>query len=76
MLPSQYNKEQSLPARHPNARTQNQRFEQWHQSPKEKNKNGTSHWRAVICIKGYPTACNHFDRKQEAEDWANDVERE
>jgi integrase len=37
---------------------------------------GTSHWRAVVRIKGYPTVCNHFDRKQEAEDWAADVERE
>lgn len=43
---------------------------------KRKNKNGTSHWRAVIRIKGYPTVCNHFERKQEAEDWAVDVERE
>jgi len=42
---------------------------------KRKNKNGTSHWRAVVRIKGYPTVCNHFDRKQEAEDWAYDVER-
>ena len=22
-------------------------------------------WRAVVHIKGYPTVCNHFDRKQE-----------
>lgn len=43
---------------------------------KRKNKNGTSHWRVVIRIKGYPTVCNHFDRKQEAEDWAADVERQ
>lgn len=43
---------------------------------KRKNKNGTSHWRAVVRIKGYPTVCNHFDRKQEAEDWASEVERE
>lgn len=43
---------------------------------KRKNKNGTSHWRAVVRIKGYPTVCNHFDRKQEAEDWATDVERQ
>lgn len=43
---------------------------------KRKNKNGTSHWRAVVRIKGYPTACNHFDRKQEAEDWAADTERQ
>lgn len=43
---------------------------------KRKNKNGTSHWRAVVRIKGYPTVCNHFERKQEADDWAADVERE
>lgn len=43
---------------------------------KRKNKNGTSHWRAIVRIKGYPTVCNHFDRKQEAEDWAADIERE
>ena len=43
---------------------------------KRKNKNGTSHWRAVVRIKGYPTICNHFDRKQEAEDWSADVERQ
>lgn len=43
---------------------------------KRKNKNGTSHWRAVIRLKGYPTVCNHFDRKQEAEDWAAEVERQ
>lgn len=43
---------------------------------KRKNKNGTSHWRAVVRIKDYPTVCNHFDRKQEAEDWAADVERQ
>lgn len=43
---------------------------------KGKNKNGTQHWRAVVRIKGYPTVCNHFDRKQEAEDWAAEVERE
>jgi len=43
---------------------------------KRKNQNGTSHWRAVVRIKGYPTVCSHWDRKQEAEDWAADVERE
>jgi len=42
---------------------------------KRKNKNGTIHWRAVIRLKGYPTVCNHFDRKQEAEDWAHETER-
>src|SRR5271154_5282338 len=43
---------------------------------KRRNKNGTSHWRAVVRIKGYPTICNHFERKQEADDWAADVERQ
>lgn len=43
---------------------------------KRKNKNGTSHWRAVVRLKGYPTVCNHFDRKQEADDWAADIERQ
>lgn len=42
---------------------------------KRKNKDGTSCWRAVVRIKGYPTVCNHFDRKQEAEDWSHEVER-
>lgn len=32
-------------------------------------------WRAVIRIKGYPTICESFERKQEAEDWAQDTER-
>lgn len=43
---------------------------------KRKNKDGTSHWRVVIRIKGYPTVCNYFDRKQEADDWAADKERQ
>lgn len=44
---------------------------------KRKDKEGkVTVWRAVVRIKGYPTVCNHFDRKQEAEDWAADVERE
>lgn len=42
---------------------------------KRDNSNGTKVWRAVVRIKGYPTVCNHFDRKQEAEDWAADIER-
>ena len=42
---------------------------------KRKNANGTSVWRAVIRIKGYPTVCNHFDRKQEAGDWVKETER-
>lgn len=41
---------------------------------KRKNKDGTSCWRAVVRIKGYPTVCNHFDRKQEADDWAANIE--
>jgi integrase len=41
---------------------------------KRKNKDGTSCWRAVVRIKGYPTVCNHFERKQEADDWASGIE--
>lgn len=40
------------------------------------NKNGTKVWRAIIRIKGHPTVCDHFNRKQEALDWANDTERQ
>ncbi|HSX03877.1 MAG TPA: tyrosine-type recombinase/integrase [Rhabdochlamydiaceae bacterium] len=43
---------------------------------KRKNENGTVVWRAVIRIKGYPTVCDHFERKQEAEDWSKEVERQ
>jgi len=43
---------------------------------KRKNNDGTSVWRAVVRIKGYPAVCNHFERKQEADDWASDVERQ
>jgi integrase len=32
-------------------------------------------WRAVVRIKGYPTVCETFDRKQEAEDWGKELER-
>ncbi len=43
---------------------------------KRKSKDSkTTVWRAVIRIKGYPTVCNHFDRKQEADDWAKETER-
>lgn len=41
---------------------------------KRKNANGTTVWRAVVRIKGYPSVCSHWDRKQEAEDWAKGVE--
>ena len=43
---------------------------------KRKNDDGTTVWRAVIRIKGYPTVCNHFERKQEADDWAQGIERQ
>lgn len=43
---------------------------------KRKNNDGTAVWRAVVRIKGYPTVCNHFERKQEAEDWASGIERQ
>ncbi len=42
---------------------------------KRKNKDSTTVWRAVVRIKGYPTVCKHFERKQEADDWAADTER-
>lgn len=32
-------------------------------------------WRAVVRIKGYPTVCGEFERKQEAEDWEEDTRR-
>src|SRR3990167_7634096 len=32
-------------------------------------------WRTVVRIKGYPTICETFQRKQEAEDWAQETER-
>lgn len=39
-----------------------------------KRKDGKS-WRAVVRIKNHPTVCDHFDRKEKAEDWARDTER-
>lgn len=43
---------------------------------KRKSKDGKSTvWRAVIRIKGYPTTCETFERKQEADDWAKETER-
>lgn len=43
---------------------------------KRKSKDGKSTvWRAVIRIKGYPSVSNHFERKQEADDWAKETER-
>lgn len=32
-------------------------------------------WRAVVRIKGYPTVCKEFERKQEADDWKLAVTR-
>jgi len=42
---------------------------------KRKLKHGYS-WRAVVRIKGYPTVCKTFTRKEEAEDWEQDTKRE
>jgi integrase len=43
---------------------------------KRKSKDGKSFvWRAVVRIKGYPTSCDTFERKQAAEDWAKDTEQ-
>ena len=43
---------------------------------KRKNEDCTTCWRAVVRIKGHPSVCNHFERKQEADDWAADIERQ
>ena len=40
-----------------------------------KRKDGKG-WRAVVRIQGYPTVCDHFERKEEAKDWALDLERQ
>ena len=42
---------------------------------KRKLKNGYS-WRAVVRVKGYPTVCKSFDRKQEAEDLENETKKQ
>jgi integrase len=43
---------------------------------KRKSKDGKSFtWRAVVRIKGYPSTCKTFERKQEAEDWGQETER-
>ena len=39
-----------------------------------KRKDGKG-WRAIIRIKNHPTVCDHFDRKEEAEDWARETEQ-
>jgi integrase len=43
---------------------------------KRKNANGTTVWRAVVRIKGYPIVCIDRDRKKEAEDDAHEIERQ
>lgn len=40
------------------------------------NQDGTKVWRAVIRVKGHPSVSNHFARKQEAEDWVQETERQ
>jgi integrase len=42
---------------------------------KRKLKNGRHSWRAVVRFQDHPSVCETFERKQEAEDWAADVER-
>jgi len=43
---------------------------------KRKDRNGkVTGWRAVVRIKGYPTVCKEFERKQEADDWKLAVTR-
>ena len=41
---------------------------------KRKSKKGGYTWKAIIRVQGYPTVCKNFPRKQEAEDWAAEVE--
>ena len=41
---------------------------------KRKNDDGSLAWRAVIRIKGHPSVCKSFERKQEAEDWVLETE--
>lgn len=41
---------------------------------KKKDGKGFTSYRAVVRITGHPTVCEHFSRKQEAEDWAVAVE--
>ena len=41
-----------------------------------KNKDGSKVWRAVIRIKGHPSVSDHFERKQEAQDWARATEQQ
>ncbi|NGX34811.1 MAG: Tyrosine recombinase XerD [Candidatus Anoxychlamydiales bacterium] len=44
---------------------------------KRKNKKGkTLSWKAVVRIKGYPSVCKSFERKEEADDWAQGTERD
>ena len=64
---------QSYPARRP-TKHQNIKVGIMASIYKRKNANGTTVWRAVVRIKGYPSVCSHWDRKQEAEDWAKGVE--
>ena len=46
-------------------------YEVWAMSLyKRKDRNGkVTGWRVVVRIKGYPTVCKEFERKQEADDW-------
>ncbi len=43
---------------------------------KRKAKDGTVTWQAVIRRTGYPTQAKTFPTKQQAEDWASDIERD
>ena len=43
---------------------------------KRKAKDGTITWQAVIRRTGYPTQAKTFPAKQQAEDWASDIERD
>jgi integrase len=70
------NEENIYPALHPIAQPQKQEVRAMASIYKRKSKDGKSFvWRAVVRIKGYPTTCDTFERKQAAEDWAKDTEQ-
>ncbi|MBS3904057.1 MAG: hypothetical protein KGZ39_01875 [Simkania sp.] len=43
---------------------------------KRKLKTGGYTWRAVVRIQGHPTVCKCYPRKEEALDWALEIERD
>jgi hypothetical protein len=52
------------------------RFEQWLLYKSVKIKTAPATGMQSFALKVSPTVCNHFEQKQEAEDWAQGVERQ